>query len=206
MEEREAIALLKGGDICGLEALVRLHYVGAVRAAYLVCRDRALAEDIVQAAFLRAYERIHQFDASRPFAPWFLRSVVNDARKEAIRREHTVPFSSLPPGEEEGLASSEAALQELAEAAETSEAVWAALGELSPGQRTAIVQRYYLGLDEAEMSLRLAVQPGTVKWRLHRARERLRKLLPAWLSGEAEGTESNNPTHVAPGIGRGDQP
>ena len=58
----------------------------AIRAAYLIVRDRALAEDLVQTAFLRAYDRIGQFDPSRPFAPWFLRSVVNDAVKAAMRR------------------------------------------------------------------------------------------------------------------------
>jgi len=67
MEEQEAIARLKRGDISGLEALVRKYQVQAVRAAYLITHDRGLAEDIVQAAFLRAYERIGQFDAGRPF-------------------------------------------------------------------------------------------------------------------------------------------
>ena len=93
MEEREAIARLKRGDIGGLEPLVRAHYVPVVRAAYLITRDHGLAEDIVQAAFVRAYERIGQFDAGRPFAPWFLRGVVNDATKLAARRARQVPLS-----------------------------------------------------------------------------------------------------------------
>jgi len=50
MEEQKAIARLKRGDIGGLEALVRKYQVQAVRTAYLITRDRALAEDIVQAA------------------------------------------------------------------------------------------------------------------------------------------------------------
>jgi len=91
MEEHEVIARLKRGDIAGLETLVRKYQVQAVRIAYLITRDRALTEDIVQAAFLRAYERIGQFDAERPFGPWFLRSVVNDAVKAAARRERRSP-------------------------------------------------------------------------------------------------------------------
>ena len=63
MEEQEAIARLKRGDVGGLEVLVRGHQVRAVRTVFLITRDRALAEDIVQAAFLRAYERIGQFDS-----------------------------------------------------------------------------------------------------------------------------------------------
>ena len=69
MEEAEAIARLKQGDVGGLEALVRGHQVQAVRTAYLITRDRALAEDVVQAAFVRAYERVGQFDSERPFDP-----------------------------------------------------------------------------------------------------------------------------------------
>ena len=79
MEEREAVARLKAGDIGGLETLVQMYQVQALRTAYLVTRGRHLAEDIVQTAFLRAYERIGQFDAQRSFGPWFLRSVVNAA-------------------------------------------------------------------------------------------------------------------------------
>ena len=94
MEEAEAIAQLKQGDVGGLEALVRGHQVQAVRTAYLITRDRALAEDIVQAAFVRAYQRIEQFDTRRPFGPWFLRSVVNDAIKAASRRERWVSLEA----------------------------------------------------------------------------------------------------------------
>lgn len=47
MDEREAVTRLKRGDICGLEALVREHHPRAIRTAFLITRDRALAEDIV---------------------------------------------------------------------------------------------------------------------------------------------------------------
>jgi RNA polymerase sigma-70 factor (ECF subfamily) len=185
MEEREAIARLKRGDIGGLEALVHKYQVRAVRTAYLITRDRALAEDIVQAAFLRAYERIGQFDTGRPFGPWFLRSVVNDAIKATARRERQVSLEASPEGEGTSLANLLAdpgpGPDDLVEAAELRQTVWAALGRLPPAQRAAIVLRYYLGLSEAEMADELACPPGTVKWRLHAARKRLRTLLrPLW--------------------------
>ncbi len=90
MHEGEAIQRLKTGDITGLEELVLLHQVAAVRAATLITRDRSLAEDVVQAAFLRVYERIDQFDTTRQFFPWFLRIVTNDAIKATRRREKSV--------------------------------------------------------------------------------------------------------------------
>lgn len=71
MDERRAVERLKGGDPGGLEALVKAHQVRAVRAAYLICRDRPLAEDVVQGAFVKAYEKIKTFDEGRPFGPWF---------------------------------------------------------------------------------------------------------------------------------------
>ena len=94
MREEEAVARAKRGDIAGLEALVRAHQLRAVRTAYLIVGDRSVAEDIAQQAFLRAYQRIDQFHASRPFAPWFLRIVANDALKAVERGRRTVHDAS----------------------------------------------------------------------------------------------------------------
>jgi RNA polymerase sigma-70 factor (ECF subfamily) len=187
MDERQAIARLKRGEIEGLETLVRAYQLRAVRAADLVVRDQALAEDIVQSAFLRAYERIDQLDDARPFGPWFLRSVVNSAL-EAVRRPAPLSLDA-DPGDGAGplagrladrLADPGPALLERVVAAETREAIWQALGRLSAEQRAAVVLRYYLGMSEADISGTLACPPGTVKWRLHAARRRLRRLLQAF--------------------------
>ena len=92
--ERAAIASLRAGDIGGLAALVERYQVQAVRTAYLIVRDRALAEDITQSAFIRAYERIGQFNLEAPFGPWFLRSVANDAIKAVERARRTLSFDT----------------------------------------------------------------------------------------------------------------
>lgn len=185
MGEHQAIERLKRGDAGGLEPLVRKHQVRAVRAADLIVRDRALAEDIAQDAFVRAYERISRFDAERPFGPWFMRIVVNEAVAVARRRERPLAL-------EEGIGDDPAALladpekgpQELAEEAEERRRVWAALGKLPPAQRAAVVQRYYLGMSESEMTEGGAFPPGTIKWRLHAARKSLAKLLGARFDAE----------------------
>ena len=182
MEEKDAIARLKQGDIAGLEALVRRYQVQAVRTAYLVTRDLPLAEDIVQAAFLRAYERIGQFDAARPFGPWFHvalstmrqgRIVDMTARSlmELEDREVSQVYWGLYSGYQG------AGPADLLEAAELRQAEWQPLGQLPPSQRAVIVLRYYLELNESEMADALACPKGTVKWRLHAARGRLRTLL-----------------------------
>jgi len=181
VDERQALACLRRGDMEGLEPLVRAHQLRALRAATLIVCDRALAEDLVQAAFVRAAERIAQLDPGRPFGPWFLRSVVNDALKAAVRRERTV---SLDQASADGALTLAEQLPDPApgplaavETAETQRAIWDALGALSPRQRAAVVQRYYLDLSEAEMAAHWQAAPGTVKWHLHQARARLRLLL-----------------------------
>ncbi len=177
MDERAAVDRLKGGDIGGLETLVRTHQTRAVRAAYLIVRDRPLTEDVVQSAFVKAYEKIGSFDIRRPFAPWFMKIVVNDAIKAAKRHKRTVPLQNRDEEPDTQLTDTALGPQELAEASEDGRRVWAALEELPPVQRAAIVQRYYLGMSEAEMAKSGMSPPGTIKWRLHAARKSLAKLL-----------------------------
>lgn len=183
MEEREAVERLKQGNLVGMEYLVRAHQLRAVRAAYLITRDDAMAKDIVQQSFLRAVECIGQFDASRPFAPWFLRIVTNAAVKAAVQAAREVPLDE-PRGVDaetlaEQLPADDPGPEAQLEDGEMRQALWSALGHLSPEDRAALVMRYYLGLSETDMAQAMHVAAGTVKWRLHQARKRLRR----WLEG-----------------------
>jgi RNA polymerase sigma factor (sigma-70 family) len=63
------------------------------------------------------------------------------------------------------------------EAIEFQNQIWDALERLSPRQRAVIVQRYFLDMSEKEMAAELDAAPGTIKWLLNAARERLRALL-----------------------------
>lgn len=182
MNEQQAVARLKQGDIGGLETLVRVYGVRAVRAAALITHDQPLAEDIVQAAFIRAYERIHQFDEARAFGPWFLRSVVNDAVKAVTRRKPMIPLSEESAREHDSVTLIDPTPDpdELLEQAETQAAVCDALAQLPPQQRAAIVLYYYLNLTESEIAAEQDCPRGTVKWRLHQARRTLRALLTPW--------------------------
>ena len=177
LDERTAISQMQRGDIRGLDALMRAYQVQAIRAAYLVTHDLPLAEDIVQSAFIRAYERIGQYDVSRPFGPWFLRSVVNSAITASNRRKRHVSFDDVVSNETtsaNGFLDPDSGPETRLLGAETRTEVWAAIDSLSPSQRAAIVLRYYLELPEAETAQRLGVPAGTVKSRLSIARGRLR--------------------------------
>ena len=179
MQEYEAITRLKEGDIRGLETLVHLYQRPALQAAYLTTGDYPLSEDIVQAAFLRAYKYIHRFDDTRPFGPWFLRAVVNSAHTALTsRRDLSLEAQLTESGDLLDLPTLDPNVEDLLDAADTRDEVLAALEKLSPGQRAAVVMRYYLDLSDTEVAQRLSVPPGTVRRRLHDARQRLRSLLP----------------------------
>ena len=62
LEDHEAVAALKRGDISGLDVLVRRYQTRAARAAYLITHDPGLAEDVMQSAFVQMVDHIHQFD------------------------------------------------------------------------------------------------------------------------------------------------
>ena len=200
MNEREAVDRLKKGDVGALEPLVRLYHARAGQAAYLIVRDHALAEDVAQGAFVRAYEGIGTFDASRPFGPWFMRIVVNEAVGAARGRERVASYEVGDAGAPMGwLADPAAGPHELAEEAEERDRVWAALAKLPPAQRAAIVQRYYLGMSEAEISEGGGHPTGTIKSRLHAARSGLSKLLGARIRAEAaQATRDPGPPPVGP--------
>ena len=73
MDDLQAIRRLKNGDMGGLEILIACYQAKAVRTAYLVTHNEPMAEDVVQDAFVRFYERVRHFDERRPFEPYFLR-------------------------------------------------------------------------------------------------------------------------------------
>jgi RNA polymerase sigma-70 factor (ECF subfamily) len=183
MDDRIAISRLKQADFQALETLVHRYQVQAVQAAYLIVRDRVLAEDIAQSAFLKAAERIHQFDNERPFAPWFYRIVVNDAVKLAKKQKRMV---SLDEQLDEHVAQTAAWLrapslspEELFEQAEKRTVLLDAMQELLPEQRAVIVMRYFLEMSEADMSARMNRPLSTIKWWLREARKRLRNRIQA---------------------------
>ena len=185
MEEHQSITRLKRGDIGGLEELVQRYYLQAVRAAYLVVQDQALAEDIVQTSFLNLHKNIRQFDETRTFRPWFLRSVINNAISACRQRRRNIPLLN----EEEDTIDAYTLLVQMADvnmeekyiSTETQQMVQQALLQLSPRQRAALIMRYYLELSENEISQEMKRPKSTVKWVLFTARKNLSRLLmPLW--------------------------
>lgn len=183
MDDRQAIRCMKEGDISGLDFLVTRYQVKAVHTAFLITHDQQTAEDTVQETFLRIHRRIHQFDEKRPFEPYLMRSVLNAAIDAAEKNSKWVP---LEGGDDLALANkwivSASRAEDAVEYNQLKTEVFQALEKLSPRMRTVIVQRYYLEMSENEMSEKLSVTPGTIKWLLNGARKRLRVLLSSMRS------------------------
>jgi RNA polymerase sigma-70 factor (ECF subfamily) len=180
VDEKQAIRQLKQGDISGLEFLVACYQVKALRTAYLITRDISLAEDVVQDSFLQAYRSIRGFDSTRPFEPWFMRSVVNASVKMIQRSARQVQVDAERESDESlfsELAARVESVESQVESIEVQNQIWDAMQKLSPRQRAVIVQRYFLDMSEKEMAEDAGSAVGTVKWMLNAARERLRGLL-----------------------------
>lgn len=194
--DQTGIACLKQGNIAGLVTLVQNYQVEAVHTALLIVRDRDLAEDIVQEAFLQAHRKIGQFDDRRPFGPWFLRIVINSALKAVNRQKRTIPLEESEDGnratgsrEAEWLIDPGLSPEALVETAEIHETIWLAMEQLTPDQRAAVVLRYFLDRNESEMIRELNRPLTTVKWWLHAARKRLQKYLQPAVMSEPENKE-----------------
>ena len=181
MEDKSAISRLKQGELNGLEHLVRRYQAQAVHAAYLIVFDRSLAEDIVQTAFIKTAERIHQFDSERPFAPWFFRIVMNDALKLAEKQKRNISLERQLDEPTRQLAKwlTDPALQpeQIVVLKERRQSILEAIQSLPPGQRAAIVMRYFLEMSMKEMSAETGRPLSTIKWWLRDAHKRLRSLM-----------------------------
>jgi RNA polymerase sigma factor (sigma-70 family) len=152
---------------------VRLHQQLVFRTALVLARNAADAEEAAQDAFVKAWRALPRFDRSRPFRPWLLAIVANEARnrrRSAGRREVLVRRAATLDSSPAAAPSPELALL----AAERHGALLAALERLSERDRQVIACRYLLELSEAESAVVLDCRVGTVKSRLARALERLR--------------------------------
>jgi RNA polymerase sigma-70 factor (ECF subfamily) len=174
---KQAIRRLKRGDIGGLECLIARYQAKALRTAFLITHDEPLAEDVVQDAFVRFYQRAEYFDEARPFEPYFLRSVVNAALNCIEREKKSRSFTEAATAELQYLLEEAASVEDQVEFNTLKWQIMEVLAELPPRQRAVIVQRYYLEMSEREMSEALDSPPGTIKWLLNAARARLRTLL-----------------------------
>jgi RNA polymerase sigma-70 factor (ECF subfamily) len=144
------------GDLGAFEDLVRVYQGDLWRFAYHFTRDRALAEDVTQEAFLRAYRFLPTFRGDSKFTSWLFR-IARNCAMDAIRSRKSYLAKEPPPpiGPTD---------------AETRVELQAALAAVSDDHREPFILIEVFGLSYQEAADVLNVRVGTVKSRMHRAR------------------------------------
>jgi RNA polymerase sigma-70 factor (ECF subfamily) len=188
--DRELVDLARAGDAEAFGAIVRRHQKRIFRLTSHLLRSGAEAEDITQETFVRAYGALSRFDGrSEPFT-WIYRIAVN-LSLNAIRARKVARTSSPPddPAVESllleargsGITPADATLDR-----ELALALLDGLSELSESLRTTLVMVGIDGLSHAEAAKILGCPEGTIAWRIHEARKKLRAYLGERGHGEEE--------------------
>ncbi|MES2176996.1 MAG: sigma-70 family RNA polymerase sigma factor [Gemmatimonadota bacterium] len=178
LRDSALVARVRGGDRSAFDGLVHAYMRQAFQLAYRVVGHREDAEDLVQEAFLAAYQYLDTYDAARPFGPWLMRIVLNrgaNLRRSRKRRE-TEP-------EVDVVSSAPTPLDE-SERSEARVVLTQALAGLSERQRMIVTLFDVDGQTSTEIGEMLELSPGTVRWHLHEARRTLRDALSRFYKGD----------------------
>jgi RNA polymerase sigma-70 factor (ECF subfamily) len=189
----EAELLLRAGrgDEAAFLLLYERHRTPVFRFACRMLGSATQAEDVTQECFLSILRRPDAFQAGRASLRTYLCAIARHLALKQLRKRGQETLVDDPPEEApRGLVGERDALGRVIEA-EEAEAVRDAVAALPPLQREAVVLFEYQEMSLADIATVCEVDVGTVKSRLHRARERLRRTLTPFLSGR--------PARVAPG-------
>lgn len=194
--DRRLVEEVVGGSHDALAELYDRHHIAVFTAAARTTGDRSLASDVVQETFLALWNRAEQFDPARgSLRAWLLTIARNRAvdQLRARQRHHrAAPFSSFravdaddasgserlaESGSPVAFGSTDAAPEQSMLQREAREGIAAALGALSPRERTVVELAYGAGLSQSEIASHLGWPIGTVKTRTRRALRLLREQL-----------------------------
>lgn len=170
LQERHWVARTRQGDEAALAALVARHRTRLIRTASNLLRDRHEAEDIAQEAFLKAFRELSKLRDDRAFSGYLYRICVRLCMDRLrLKRPETVELESSQP-HEGGTIENRVVIEKL-------------LAQLPYDLRTTLVLREIEQLSYDEVADVMQVPVGTVRSRLHVARERFRRL---WMEAVGE--------------------
>jgi RNA polymerase sigma-70 factor (ECF subfamily) len=174
MSDEELVARVRAGEQRLFELIMRRHNRRVFRAARAILRDSNEAEDVMQDAYVRAYEHLKDFEGRASFGTWLTKIAVHEALARVRKRSRFQPLdgeksfmSTQPPTSPEQKASD----------AEMRIVLERAIDELPHEFRSVFVLRAVEGMSGAETAECLGIPEETVKTRLYRARGRLQAVL-----------------------------
>ncbi|HWM87318.1 MAG TPA: sigma-70 family RNA polymerase sigma factor [Kofleriaceae bacterium] len=175
MQAAELVARAQAGSKQAFGELVRRYRPRILALALHLCGEESESEDIAQEVFFRAYCKLDSFEGRSEFFTWVYRMAVNrslNARRDRSRRRETTmddPRVALAVAIDAGGDPARAA-----ELRQVYSLLITALDQLPPEMRTSVVLVVLQGLSQAEAAVVQSCSPGTVAWRIHEARQRLR--------------------------------
>jgi RNA polymerase sigma-70 factor, ECF subfamily len=196
-----AVERTLAGDREAYRVLVERHSRTVYKMAYRIMGNGHDAEEVVQESFLRGYQKLKQFAGNANFGTWVYRIAANyaidrirqrnaeEARREVPSRRAEDSLEVDPLSQVEDISPSP---ERLAGSAQLAERMKAALAELSPAERTAIVMRHWDGCGIEEIAAVLKSNSNATKNTVFRAVQKLRRAMAPFLEGKearAMGTE-----------------
>jgi len=177
--DEEVVDRVLAGDVALYEIIMRRYNQRLYRVARSIVRDDHEAEDVMQDAYVRAYQHLSQFARRAPFSTWLTRIAVHEALARVRQRNRMQPMEE---SEHEGefvmeFAESSPGPEQLASKAELGHLLEEALMSLPDQFRSVIVLRDVEEMSTAETAAALDLSEENVKVRLHRGRA----LLRGWL-------------------------
>ena len=172
------------GDRLAIEVLIRRFQNYVYRLCYLVMRNEQDAEDMTQETFIRAFRALPRFEIRKgtSFEAWLYRIAINACRSRMRRKWYQVlPWPEPAP---QMVAEPEAQPERQMLQGEQRDWILEAIDHLGDKHRLVVILRYYAGLSNEEIARTLDIPSGTVRSRLHIARQRLRDLLAEQEEGE----------------------
>src|ERR1700746_2476518 len=94
-DETQFIAALRAGEESAFVELIDRYHAGLVRLAHVFVRDAAVAEEVVQEAWLAVLRGLDRFEARSSLKRWISSILINEAKTRAMRERRSIPFSAL---------------------------------------------------------------------------------------------------------------
>ena len=176
--DEEIVRRVLDGDLVLFEMLMRRHNQRLYRSIRSILRDDSESEDVMQEAYVRAYEHLGQFEGRAQFSTWLTRIAVNEALKRVTARGRLDPLDEEQYEGEKGIMpafqSNSPTPEANASCSELKSLLEEAILSLPLPYRTVIVLRDVEEMSTAETARVLSLTDTNVKVRLHRAHELLR--------------------------------
>lgn len=172
--EKELLKTIKNKDKKAFEELYNIYSEYALRVAFAVTKDKSSAADAVQETFIRVYKYIDSYDLDKPFKTWFYNILINECNRILSKSSKVILIDDFTSTNYEKDNTSD----------NNHEDLYSAIESLEDINRIPIVLMYLEGFSEVEISNIMGLNVNTIKSRLYKGRQKLKKLLENIKRGE----------------------